>query len=157
MVPMPVRVKPPPAEIGEIISPGCAALATTTPLEWRAHDSVIELHLGHHNRFLRHPDLFLGTGQSRPEHIALREGGFQRLRTDELPVGEPPLARIVPLGLDELGADLGDLGPGSAQLGFSQRELGLGLSIIEPGQHVALLDPHAFLDQDLGDFPGDLR
>ena len=32
MVPMPVRVKPPPAEIGEIISPGCAALATTTPL-----------------------------------------------------------------------------------------------------------------------------
>ncbi len=32
MVPMPVRVKPPPAEIGEIISPGCADLAMTTPL-----------------------------------------------------------------------------------------------------------------------------
>ena len=32
IVPMPVRVKPPPAEIGEIISPGCADLATTTPL-----------------------------------------------------------------------------------------------------------------------------
>jgi len=32
MVPMPVRVKPPPAEIGEIISPGCADLAITTPL-----------------------------------------------------------------------------------------------------------------------------
>ena len=32
MVQMPVRVKPPPAEIGEIISPGCAALAMTTPL-----------------------------------------------------------------------------------------------------------------------------
>ncbi len=31
MVPMPVRVKPPPAEMGEIISPGCAALVTTTP------------------------------------------------------------------------------------------------------------------------------
>ncbi len=31
MVPMPVRVKPPPAEIGEIISPGWADLATTTP------------------------------------------------------------------------------------------------------------------------------
>lgn len=31
MVPMPVRVKPPPADSGETISPGCAALAVTTP------------------------------------------------------------------------------------------------------------------------------
>ena len=31
MVPTPVRVKPPPAEIGETISPACAALATMTP------------------------------------------------------------------------------------------------------------------------------
>ena len=31
IVPMPVRVKPPPAEMGEIISPGCADLATTMP------------------------------------------------------------------------------------------------------------------------------
>ena len=31
MVPMPVRVKPPPADRGEIISPGWADLAITTP------------------------------------------------------------------------------------------------------------------------------
>ena len=31
IVAMPLRVKPPPAEIGEIISPGCAALTVTTP------------------------------------------------------------------------------------------------------------------------------
>ena len=31
MVPTPVRVKPPPAEIGEMISPDCADLATITP------------------------------------------------------------------------------------------------------------------------------
>ena len=31
MVAMPVRVKPPPAEIGETISPGCASLEITTP------------------------------------------------------------------------------------------------------------------------------
>jgi hypothetical protein len=94
-------------------------LATTTPVEWGAHDRVVELYLGHANRFLRHPDLFLGTGQPCPEHVALRAGSFQRLRTDELPVGEPLLARIVPLSLDELGAG------GS--------ELGLGLGIIELG------------------------
>jgi len=32
MVPMPVRVNPPPAETGEIISPGCADLLITTPV-----------------------------------------------------------------------------------------------------------------------------
>jgi hypothetical protein len=32
IVPIPVRVNPPPAEIGEIISPGCADFVTTTPL-----------------------------------------------------------------------------------------------------------------------------
>ena len=31
-VPMPVRIEPPPPEIGEIISPGCAAFATITPV-----------------------------------------------------------------------------------------------------------------------------
>ena len=31
IVPTPVRVKPPPAENGETISPTCAALATITP------------------------------------------------------------------------------------------------------------------------------
>ena len=32
MVPMPVRVNPPPADTGEIISPGCASFEITTPL-----------------------------------------------------------------------------------------------------------------------------
>jgi len=32
IVPMPVRVKPPPADTGEIISPGCASFETTMPL-----------------------------------------------------------------------------------------------------------------------------
>ena len=31
IVAMPVRVKPPPADIGEIISPACAFFETTTP------------------------------------------------------------------------------------------------------------------------------
>ena len=45
IVPMPVRVKPPPADSGETISPGCAALAITSR-ERRAHDGVVDLHLG---------------------------------------------------------------------------------------------------------------
>ena len=31
IVPMPVRVKPPPAETGDTISPGCASFEITTP------------------------------------------------------------------------------------------------------------------------------
>ena len=31
IVPMPVRVNPPPAETGETISPGCASFEMTTP------------------------------------------------------------------------------------------------------------------------------
>ena len=31
IVQMPVRVKPPPADTGEIISPGCASFEMTTP------------------------------------------------------------------------------------------------------------------------------
>jgi len=33
IVQMPVRVKPPPAEIGETISPGCASFEIATPLK----------------------------------------------------------------------------------------------------------------------------
>ena len=33
IVQMPVRVKPPPADMGEIISPGCAFLTVTMPVK----------------------------------------------------------------------------------------------------------------------------
>jgi hypothetical protein len=154
---MPVRVKPPPAEIGEIISPGCTALATTTPLNG-ARTTVLS------SCTWATPTDSCATlicssvlASRAPEHVALRESSFQCLRTDELPVGEPLLAHKVPLGLDELGANLGELGTGSSQLSLGQCELGLGLGILEPGEHITLLDPHAFLNQDLCNFPGNLR
>ena len=40
IVQMPVRVKPPPADTGEIISPGCASFEIATPLNGRAHHHV---------------------------------------------------------------------------------------------------------------------
>ena len=84
MVPMPVRVKPPPAEIGEIISPGCADLATTTPLNgaritvlssctWAtATDSCATLTCSS------------VAGQPRAQHVALGERRVERLRADQL-------------------------------------------------------------------------
>ena len=43
IVPMPVRVKPPPADTGEIISPGCASLEIATPSNGAAHRHVGEV------------------------------------------------------------------------------------------------------------------
>ena len=236
MVPMPVRVKPPPAEIGEIISPGLGRLGDDHAAERRADHGVVELHLGHRDRLLGHLDLLAGGDEPGPEHVALgargveglRGGhlghgdrflgdpdlllagrepgpqgvalgprGVERLRRDELPLEELPLPLVLPLGLLELGLDLGHLRPGGGQLRPRRRELRLareevplplvvplgllelgldlghlragggelrpregelrlGLRVVEPGQHGAFLDPHALLDQHLGDLAGDL-
>ena len=43
IVQMPVRVKPPPADTGEIISPGCASFEIAIAVERRAHDHVGEI------------------------------------------------------------------------------------------------------------------
>ena len=40
IVPMPVRVKPPPADTGEIISPGCASFEMATPSNGARTDHV---------------------------------------------------------------------------------------------------------------------
>ena len=67
------------------------------------------------------------------------------------------LARVVLLGLDELGPDLGELGARGDELGPRQPELRLRLGVVEPGEDRALVDPLALLDQHLGDLAGDLR
>ena len=53
MVQMPVRVKPPPADTGDTISPGCASLEIATPLKGARMTVSVEI------RSLQ-PDLPLG-------------------------------------------------------------------------------------------------
>ena len=67
MVPMPVRVKPPPAEIGEIISPGCADLATTIPLNGARITVLSSATCATASAFLRHLGLLLGAGEARAQ------------------------------------------------------------------------------------------
>ena len=88
-------------------------------------------------------------------HLARAAAAGPRRRQRRLP-SQISAAGVVPLGLLELGADLGDLGAGGRQLGLGERELRLRLGVVEPGQHRALLDPHALLDQHLGHLAGDL-
>ena len=143
IVPMPVRVKPPPAEMGEIISPGCADLATTTPAKGARITVLSSCTLATRHGLLRHADLLLRAGELGAQRVALRQGGVHRLLADQLPPQQLLLPREVALGLIELGADLGQLRASRRQLGPGQRERGLGLGVVEPGQDLALLDPHA--------------
>ena len=63
IVQMPVRVKPPPADTGEIISPGCASLEIATPsngarttMSVRSVCRSVDLRLGHADLLLRDRD-----------------------------------------------------------------------------------------------------
>jgi hypothetical protein len=150
-----VRVKPA-SRVGEIIA-RLRGLGVPTPLNG-ARDSVVELHLGHNRPC---------TTLICSSVLASRAPGMSRcmraasgLRTDELPVGPEPrsVTRVVPVGLGEVGLDLGELGRAAvAEPTAGQRRLGFGLdSILEPGQHIAHSSPHAFLERDFSDFR-DLR
>ena len=125
IVPMPVRVKPPPAEIGEIISPGWAALAIDHAGERRAHDGVVDLHLAPRPPLPAPPGPAPRGAEPRPQRVALGPRGVERLRGDELRAGELLLALVVPLGLLELGPDLGHLGARGGELRLGERELRL--------------------------------
>jgi hypothetical protein len=71
IVPTPVRVKPPPAESGETISPTCAALTGDDAGERRAHHRVVEVHP-------RLRDLRPGRVGLAATRVELRGGGGDR-------------------------------------------------------------------------------
>ena len=157
MVPMPVRVKPPPAEIGEIISPGWAALLTTTPLNGARITVLSRATSATWTRLARHLDLLFVGGEPGPQRVALGDGGVQRLGGDQLAPEELDLPGVVALGLLEQRADLAALRAGGRELGPRQRQLGLRLGVVQAGEDGALGHSLALLDQHLGDLAGDLR
>ena len=84
MVQMPVRVKPPPAETGEIISPGCASLEMATPsngarttMSARSVFAGGDLRLGDLDLLLRHRN-------PRLERLDLRLRGVELGARDDL-------------------------------------------------------------------------
>jgi hypothetical protein len=142
MVQMPVRVKPPPAEIGETISPGWAALT--------------EVAARHLEARLADPHLPLGVQEVGVGRVVGELGVLDRLVAEvaagvDLLIAPPLGAGLVRLRLGHLLVGQGRLG-----LGLSLSEAGAGVAVIEPGDDLAGLDVLAFLDEHLGDLAGDL-
>ena len=105
MVQMPVRVKPPPAEIGEIISPGWALRSTTTPANG-ARMLMLRQHLA---RTLGVEagglDLGLRLGLLRPQHSDPGVGLGQVGLGGEVLLLQRLDAREDALGVAQVGGD----------------------------------------------------
>ena len=71
MVLMPVRVKPPPAETGDTISPGWASLLRRHAAERRADDRVVERGLLQRHLPLGHRDLLAQRGDAGDDRVDL--------------------------------------------------------------------------------------
>ncbi|GIX17633.1 MAG: hypothetical protein KatS3mg119_1819 [Rhodothalassiaceae bacterium] len=156
MVQMPVRVKPPPADTGETISPGWAALLTTTPangarmtcLSTRSRASATcssatsHLRAGGRELALQALDLGLGAG----------DVGFRRKALGvERPLAGEIAPRLAQLGLERVHA--GARGRG-LRLGQLERRARQG--VVEMRHHLAFRDLLAFLDQNVDEPSRDL-
>ena len=141
MVQMPVRVKPPPAETGDTISPGCASFEIATPLNG-ARMTVLS------RSVCCTRDLALG--DARPARAARRSAprcestsacacvdlGL-RSTTPSLTSCVPPAERQLRLGEPHLvlahGRARGDSACASASASAAR-----GVRVVEPGEHLAL-------------------
>ena len=72
IVQMPVRVKPPPAETGEIISPGCASFEIATPLNGARITVSVEVGLARVDLALGDLHLLLRQRDPRLQRVDLR-------------------------------------------------------------------------------------
>ena len=157
IVQMPVRVKPPPADTGDTISPGCASLVTATPLNGarmivlsRSVCCIADLafrdahHLARGGDARRHRiDIGLRLIDFRLRHDTL----LHQLRAAaerDARVGEPDLV-------------FRDVAPRRLGLRLRERQRRPRIRIVQAREHLAFLDGHALLDVHLDDLAGDLR
>ena len=111
MVQTPVRVKPPPALTGEIISPGCASFEMATPAERRADDGVLQRRPPHVDLALGNDNLLALIGYASPERVGL---GLRRVEvrlSDQALIQKPALAVEVEPGLFVAHLQLGQRAP----------------------------------------------
>ena len=155
IVPMPVRVKPPPAESGETISPGCAALAVTTPAKARGTTEYSKSYLG---------PWHLGAGRVG---LAATGGELSRGGGDRGTDGRRICCVAMPLDAATAGA-ASPPGPGRAapppsekiwlgriHVRLRDREAGAEAAVVEAGDDRPF-STAPFLDQHLGQGAGDL-
>ncbi len=156
-VQMPVRVKPPPAETGEIISPGWASLVMATP-EKGARMTVSSM------SWRRTATWRLATSTSwrwvsrRAASEPTSASAVSTWDSVEIP-SLRSWRRRRRLTRASSQADLGllEAALGGRGLGLGERELLLDGRGVEAGEHLSLAHLHTLLDVDVRDLAGDLR
>ena len=158
MVPMPVRVKPPPADSGEIDLARLRRLGDHHAGERRAHHGVVDAMAGDPQLVAGDLRVALRGDQLRAQRIALRDGlVVLRLRHQLLLDQRAEPARRWPR---PRAAAPARCRPGCARRASCARgevALRVGIDRIERRHHLAGLDVLAFLDQHLAHLAGDLR
>ena len=157
IVPMPVRVKPPPADTGEIISPGCASFEIATPLNG-ARTTMS-------SRSVLRRWTWLSATAPAP---AYRRSGPSANRRPPAPCRprrcrrRPPSAGAAAVrdSVRPRGAGPGPPQRSSAprrQLRLRERERGAHLRVVQPREHLPFADGLALFDEDLDHLAGHLR
>ncbi len=150
---MPVRVKPPPAEIGETISPFWASLETTIPAERGADDAVLDVLAGQGDLGVRGLHLFFSGRHLGLQALGRGSGLVERLGAGVAVGGKARVPCELPLGVGEIDLERGDRGGRRIPLGPGSLQPALRVRIVEPGQELPLGDGHALVDEDVDD-PG---
>ena len=157
IVPMPVRVKPPPAETGEIISPGCASFEITTPLNGARTTMSVSWVFCRLTWLSATPICCVRMRDPRLQRVDVR------LRLVELRLADDPfLQQLLPpaereLRLLQARLVLGRRLARRGQLRLRQRQRGPRLRVVEVRQDLPGLHRLPFLDQDVDHLAGDLR
>ena len=157
IVPMPERVKPPPADTGEIISPGCASFEIATPSNGARTVMSARSVRCWFTRLSRHLHLLLGKRDPRLDRLHLRPRRVQLGPPDHLLLEQLLTAAEGQLRLAQPCLVLGCAAPRGLELRFGDRERRPHLRVVEPREHLPLPDRLAFLDEDFEDLAGDLR
>ena len=156
MVQMPVRVKPPPADSGEIISPGCALRSTTTP----ANGARIRC-LPSTSPERCASSRAAASWASRLAKLGPQHAG-SRLRFGQIGLGGIILPRQRlgsiedSLGVGQIGGNRGHGRIGGLGARLRQRVVLVRQDIVEPGENLAGLHHHALVDQKFDDLARDL-
>ena len=155
MVQMPVRVKPPPAETGEIISPGCASLETAMPLNG-ARITVSSMSVRRRATCCSATLTSVRAACSRARRASTCGVGRVEVgRRHDAFLLEPLLAAERELGFADPHFGFEQLIAGRGELRLGQLQHGARRGVVEAREHLPLLHGHAFLDVHRDHLAGD--
>ena len=154
---MPVRVKPPPAETGDTVSPGCASFEMATPLKGARMMVSSRFVFAERNLLLGDAHLFMCGENARVERVDLCLGGLELGLSHEPVLDQPRQSRERQLRFVETHFVLANATPRGLGLCLRKRQRRPQRRVIEPSEHLTLPDRHPFLDVHLDELAGDLR